>query len=45
MLGMGEEKREAIRQLCVWIDYHRSRSDYLKKILSETTVVRSQRTS
>ncbi|XP_057511720.1 COP1-interactive protein 1-like [Actinidia eriantha] len=45
MLGMGEEKREAIRQLCVWIDYHRSRSDYLKKILSETTAVRSQRTS
>ncbi|XP_057511385.1 COP1-interactive protein 1-like [Actinidia eriantha] len=45
MLGMGEEKREAIRQLCVWIDYHRSRSDYLKKILMEMTAVRSQRTS
>ncbi|KAL6986371.1 hypothetical protein U1Q18_019739 [Sarracenia purpurea var. burkii] len=43
MLGMGEEKREAIRQLCVWIDYHRSRSDYLKKVLSEMTVVRSLR--
>ncbi|GFZ01289.1 hypothetical protein Acr_14g0009240 [Actinidia rufa] len=45
MLGMGEEKREAIRQLCIWIDYHRSRSDYLKKILMEMTAVRSQRTS
>ncbi|KAL2527682.1 COP1-interactive protein 1 [Abeliophyllum distichum] len=37
MLGLQEEKREAIRQLCVWIDYHRSRSDYYKKILSEIT--------
>ncbi|KAA8528263.1 hypothetical protein F0562_035486 [Nyssa sinensis] len=43
MLVLGEEKREAIRQLCVWIDYHRSRSDYLKKMLSEMTV-RSQGT-
>ncbi|KAI8569735.1 hypothetical protein RHMOL_Rhmol02G0300300 [Rhododendron molle] len=45
MLGMGEEKREAIRQLCVWIDYHRSRSDYLKKVLTEMSAVRSHRTS
>ncbi|CAI9759358.1 unnamed protein product [Fraxinus pennsylvanica] len=37
MLVMQEEKREAIRQLCVWIDYHRSRSDYYKKILTEVT--------
>ncbi|XAR55118.1 hypothetical protein NMG60_11030516, partial [Bertholletia excelsa] len=44
MLGLGEEKREAIRQLCVWMDYHRSRSDYLKKILSDMNAVRSQRT-
>ncbi|KAL0297543.1 UNVERIFIED_CONTAM: COP1-interactive protein 1 [Sesamum radiatum] len=35
MLGLQEEKREAIRQLCVWIDYHRSRSDSYKKMLSE----------
>ncbi|KAL7159960.1 hypothetical protein ABFS83_01G062800 [Erythranthe nasuta] len=35
VLVMAEEKREAIRQLCVWIDYHRSRSDYYKKILSD----------
>ncbi|KAL9177533.1 hypothetical protein ABFS82_01G064800 [Erythranthe guttata] len=35
VLVMEEEKREAIRQLCVWIDYHRSRSDYYKKILSD----------
>ncbi|KAL3818259.1 hypothetical protein ACJIZ3_004164 [Penstemon smallii] len=34
-LGLQEEKREAIRQLCVWIDYHRSRSDYYKKMLFE----------
>ncbi|KAG6633958.1 COP1-interactive protein 1-like [Carya illinoinensis] len=38
MLGIGEEKREAIRQLCVWIDYHRSRQDYLKEMLSKVTV-------
>ncbi|KAL0312492.1 UNVERIFIED_CONTAM: COP1-interactive protein 1 [Sesamum radiatum] len=35
MLGFKEEKREAIRQLCVWIDYHRARSDYYKKMVSE----------
>ncbi|KAI3468643.1 hypothetical protein Pfo_025306 [Paulownia fortunei] len=35
MLGLKEEKREAIRQLCVWIDYHRGRSDYYKKMLSD----------
>ncbi|KAK4758541.1 hypothetical protein SAY87_019842 [Trapa incisa] len=28
---MGEEKREAIRQLCIWIDYHRLRYDELKQ--------------
>lgn len=33
MMSLKEEKREAIRQLCVWIDYHRSRSDYYKRIL------------
>ncbi|MCD7458848.1 hypothetical protein HAX54_039393 [Datura stramonium] len=33
MLVLKEEKREAIRQLCVWIDYHRSHSDYYKRIL------------
>jgi len=35
MLDLGEEKREVIRQLCLWIDYHRSRYDYLKDILSK----------
>lgn len=33
MLSLGEEKREAIRQLCVWMDYHRSRCDHLRKVL------------
>ncbi|XP_022761036.1 paramyosin, long form-like [Durio zibethinus] len=41
ILGLGEEKREAIRQLCLWIDYHRSRCDDLKEILLKT--VRFQR--
>ncbi|XP_022721085.1 interaptin-like [Durio zibethinus] len=39
ILGLGEEKREAIRQLCVWIDYHRGRCDDLKEILSKTVIV------
>lgn len=42
ILCLGEEKREAIRQLCLWIDYHRSRYDHLKEVLS-TVVVRHQR--
>ncbi|XP_022739062.1 myosin-1B-like [Durio zibethinus] len=41
LLGLGEEKREAIRQLCVSIDYHRSRCDDLKEMLSKA--VRIQR--
>ncbi|KAE8724939.1 hypothetical protein F3Y22_tig00009117pilonHSYRG00039 [Hibiscus syriacus] len=41
ILGLGEEKREAIRQLCIWIDYHCSRCDDLKEILLKT--VRVQR--
>ncbi|XP_047309892.1 COP1-interactive protein 1-like [Impatiens glandulifera] len=33
---IGEDKKEAIRQLCVWIDYHRNtRRGYLKEILSK----------
>ncbi|XAR70202.1 hypothetical protein NMG60_11026983, partial [Bertholletia excelsa] len=43
LLVMEEEKREAIRQLCVWIDYHRSRGDYLKKVLHDVIASRSQR--
>ncbi|XP_039062196.1 COP1-interactive protein 1-like isoform X2 [Hibiscus syriacus] len=43
LLGLGEEKREAIRQLCLWIDYHRSRCDHLKEIMSKT--IRVQRTA
>ncbi|KAH6825016.1 hypothetical protein C2S53_000668 [Perilla frutescens var. hirtella] len=35
MLGLTEEKREAIRQLCVWIDYHRGQSDFYKNLLSD----------
>ncbi|GFP86700.1 hypothetical protein PHJA_000813800 [Phtheirospermum japonicum] len=44
MLGLKEEKREAIRQLCVWIDYHRGRSDYYMKMLSEMNPVRKRTT-
>ncbi|KAJ4823818.1 hypothetical protein Tsubulata_005666 [Turnera subulata] len=37
LAGLGEEKREAIRQLCVLIDYHRSRFDELKETMSNMT--------
>ncbi|TYI14455.1 hypothetical protein ES332_A08G121400v1 [Gossypium tomentosum] len=33
-----EEKREAIRQLCLLIDYHRTCSDHLKKSISTVTL-------
>ncbi|KAJ0913941.1 putative protein Networked (NET), actin-binding (NAB) [Helianthus annuus] len=42
MIVLKEEKREAIRQLCIWIDHHRSRSDFLKKAFFEL-VARCQR--
>lgn len=31
LLSLGEEKREAIRQLCILVDYQRDRYDQLKK--------------
>ncbi|XVF51356.1 hypothetical protein PTKIN_Ptkin04bG0178700 [Pterospermum kingtungense] len=37
----GEKEKLAIRQLCLWIDYHRSRCNDLQEILSKT--VRVQR--
>ena len=33
--SLGEEKREAIRQLCLLIDYHRSRYDDLKELMQQ----------
>ncbi|KAL4602371.1 hypothetical protein ACB092_10G048600 [Castanea dentata] len=35
LLSLGEEKREAIRQLCVLIDYQYSRYDHLKNLMSK----------
>ncbi|MBA0796169.1 hypothetical protein Gohar_006963, partial [Gossypium harknessii] len=34
-----EEKREAIRQLCLLIDYHRTCSDHLKQSISTLTLI------
>lgn len=45
MLSLGEEKREAIRQLCIWMDYHRSQSEHLKKMISGNTERSTQRAS
>lgn len=38
LLSREEEKREAIRQLCLLIDYHRTNCDYLKELISKLTV-------
>lgn len=35
LINLGELKREAIRQLCVLNDYHRTRCDYLKDFVSK----------
>ncbi|KAL4651459.1 hypothetical protein ACB092_01G161300 [Castanea dentata] len=35
LISLGEEKREAIRQLCLLIDYHRSRYDDLKELMQQ----------
>lgn len=45
ILELGEEKREAIRQLCIWIEYHRNRYDDLKEMISKTTTARRQITA
>ncbi|KAH1089737.1 hypothetical protein J1N35_016994 [Gossypium stocksii] len=37
LLGREEEKRKAIRELCLLIDYHRSRYDRLKEMVSGRT--------
>lgn len=42
LIVLKEEKREAIRQLCVWIDYHRSQSDSLRKAFCDL-VARNRR--
>ncbi|GAV63548.1 hypothetical protein CFOL_v3_07066, partial [Cephalotus follicularis] len=42
LLSLGEEKREAIRQLCVLIDYHCSRFNHLKYMISKMNVRRRQ---
>lgn len=42
MIVLKEEKREAIRQLCVWIDYHRCRTDYYKKMVKRLPEMNQQ---
>ncbi|XP_039037186.1 COP1-interactive protein 1-like [Hibiscus syriacus] len=38
LLSRAEEKRESIRQLCLLIEYHRSRCDHLKDLVSKLIV-------
>ncbi|KAI4369802.1 hypothetical protein MLD38_018206 [Melastoma candidum] len=40
LLGLAAEKREAIKQLCMLIDYHRSRSDHFRDIISRMAIYR-----
>ncbi|KAL0393648.1 UNVERIFIED_CONTAM: COP1-interactive protein 1 [Sesamum latifolium] len=42
ILSLGEEKREAIRQLCIWIDYQNNRYDDLKDMVSKAGGQRRQ---
>ncbi|XP_047965916.1 COP1-interactive protein 1-like [Salvia hispanica] len=42
MIVLREEKREAIRQLCVWIDYHRCRTVYYKKMVKRMPEMNQQ---
>lgn len=44
LLSLGDEKREAIRQLCMLVDYHRGRFDHLKQVVSKMGL-RSGRTN
>ncbi|XVE64726.1 hypothetical protein DITRI_Ditri07aG0124600 [Diplodiscus trichospermus] len=44
LLGREEEKREAIRQLCLLIDYHRSRCDHFKELISNLAVRSKKKT-
>ncbi|KAF5815975.1 putative protein Networked (NET), actin-binding (NAB) [Helianthus annuus] len=41
MLSFCEDKREAIKQLCIWADYHRDRFDHLQQLLK--TSISTQR--
>lgn len=43
ILGLGEGKREAIKQLCIWADYQRDRSDHLQEQLLKTTTAAQRR--
>ncbi|KAI9174908.1 hypothetical protein LWI28_024438 [Acer negundo] len=38
LLNLGEEKREAIRQLCLLIEYHRSHCNHLKGVISQMAI-------
>ncbi|OWM85250.1 hypothetical protein CDL15_Pgr028037 [Punica granatum] len=42
LVALGEEKREAIRQLCVLIEYQRGRCEYFKEVISKITVKRKK---
>ncbi|GMN31691.1 hypothetical protein TIFTF001_003354 [Ficus carica] len=41
LMSLGDEKREAIRQLCIMVDYHRDRFDHLKQQVSKMRLGRS----
>ncbi|KAL8256088.1 hypothetical protein R6Q59_031155 [Mikania micrantha] len=40
LVDLGEEKREAIRQLCMLVDYQRDRYDHLQQLVSKRQTAR-----
>ncbi|KAI3756385.1 hypothetical protein L1987_56205 [Smallanthus sonchifolius] len=40
--GFCEDKREAIKQLCIWADYHRDRLDHLQQLLKTSSGAQRQ---
>ncbi|CAL0314520.1 unnamed protein product [Lupinus luteus] len=38
LVGLGEKKREAIRQLCILVEFHRERCDHLKGLITKTKI-------
>ncbi|XP_027343184.1 COP1-interactive protein 1-like [Abrus precatorius] len=42
LVSLGEKKREAIRQLCILVDFHRDRCNYLKDVVTKSRRVKNK---
>ncbi|RDY02097.1 hypothetical protein CR513_14494, partial [Mucuna pruriens] len=43
LIGLGEKKREAIRQLCLLVEFHRNRCVYLNDLMSKRRVISNRK--